>query len=336
MPAVKYVFGPVPSRRLGRSLGIDPTPPPDPLSPARVGPYDRHRAPKACDWNCVYCQLGPTRPFTRSRSSFFPPEALFAELRGALDSGLGDGVDWITFVGSGEPSLNKDLGALIDGVKAASRIPIAVITNGSLLSLPEVRSELLRADAVMPTLDAGSPSLFRRINRPPSEFGFERQVEGLAAFGREYSGKLWLETMLISGLNDDEASLRDLAAAIERVEPDEVHLVLPTRPPSEAWVHPADPAAILRAKAILGSAARVVLPDQRYGGFGCDRQEDHLAAAAAIVERHPMSLEELQAALESWGAAAPDSLIRELVASGKAIEVERGGVTFLRGRGKAT
>ncbi len=329
---MNYIFGPVPSRRLGRSLGIDPTPPADPLSLARVGPYDRPRAPKACNWNCVYCQLGPTRPFTRSRSLFFPPEALFAELREAMDSGLTDGVDWITFVGSGEPTLNKDLGVLIDGVKAVSQIQIAVITNGSLLSFPEVRLELLGADAVMPTLDAGSPSLFRRINRPPSEFGFERHVEGLTAFRRAYTGKLWLEVMLVAGLNDGEAALRDLAASIDRVAPDEVHLVLPTRPPSEAWVHPACEAAILRTKEILSSVARVILPDERHGGFGNAWEEDHFATATSIVERHPMSLGELRTALVNWGAADPDSIIRELVSLGKAIKVEHGGETFLRGR----
>ncbi len=114
---------------------------------------------------------------------------------------MAEGVDWITFAGSSEPTFNRDLGALIRGVKAATRIPVAVITNGSLMRVPVVRSELLAADAVLPTLDAGSPSLFKRINRPPAEFGFERQVEGLA------------------GLNDEETALRDLAAAIGRVRP---------------------------------------------------------------------------------------------------------------------
>jgi hypothetical protein len=245
---------------------------------------------------------------------------------------MADGADWITFVGSGEPTLNKELGALIRGVKAATDIPVAVITNGSLLSAPEVRADLLAADAVMPTLDAGGPSLFRRINRPPSEFGFERHLEGLAAFSREYSGKLWIEVMLVAGLNDGEAALRDLAAAIGLVMPDEVHLVLPTRPPAESWVRPADETAIHLAAAILGSVARVVLPDAQHGGFGSGREPDPIASAAAILARHPMSVGELRAALESWGALEPDILIRELVRSGEAIEVLRGGVVFLRRR----
>jgi len=330
MPSMKYVFGPVPSRRLGRSLGIDPTPPPR-FDPAPcVGPCDRPATAKTCNWNCVYCQLGRTRPFTRSRSSYFPPDELLTEVREALREEPAGSIDWITFVGSGEPLLNRDMGKLIEGVKSLTKIPVAVITNGSLLGLPGPRAELAAADAVMPTLDAGSPALFRRINRPPAELSFERHVEGLAAFRKEYRGRLWLEIMLIDGVNDGEAALRDLAAVVARIAPDEVHLVLPTRPPTEAWVHPASAEASALARSILGKAARVVMPDERRGGFGIDSPVDRAAALTAILKRHPMSLAEARSTLSRWGDGSPDQLIASLVSRGEAVEIERNGVAFLR------
>jgi len=175
---MRYIFGPVPSRRLGRSLGIDPTPPPRPAEAAMARPCPNPSVKKACNWNCVYCQLGRTRPFTRKRASFFPPEELLSELRETLAASPCGAIDWITFVGSGEPTLNRDLGSLVRGAKEIYDIPVAVITNGSLLGEAEVKDALLLADAVMPTLDAGSPDLFRRINRPPSDFRLENHVRG--------------------------------------------------------------------------------------------------------------------------------------------------------------
>ncbi len=256
---------------------------------------------------------------------------MLAELRQALRSESTGSVDWITFVGSGEPTLNSDLGAMLRCVKAETVLPVAVITNGSFLSRPEVRRELALADAVLPTLDAGSPGLFKRINRPPSEFSFKLHLDGLIDFRSEYTGRLWLETMLIEGVNDDEASLLELSAAIQRIGPDEVHLVLPTRPPAETRVRPAKEDGILRAQAILGKAARVLHPDQRYGEFGATREPDPLDAAARILARHPMTDEELRRALVSWGVPDAEAAIRQLTASGKAVETCRYGKTFWRG-----
>jgi len=128
---------------------------------------------------------------------------MYEELRATLHSESAEDIDWITFVGSGEPTLNRDLGTMIKVVKTITSLPVAVITNGSLLSLSEVREDLSAADAVLPTLDAGSAALFRRINRPHPDFDFERHVEGLVAFGSEFTERLWLEVMLIAGINDD-------------------------------------------------------------------------------------------------------------------------------------
>jgi len=319
---VSYIFGPVPSRRLGLSLGIDPNASCSPFAP------DGRAQKKSCNWNCAYCQLGRTSRFTTSRSRFFPPEAMLRELRTTLETDDAKRIDWITFVGSGEPTLNKDLGVLIRDVKSISDLPVAVITNGSMLSDPKVREELMAADAVLPTLDAGTKALYRRINRPHPNFCFEHHLRGLAAFRSQFSGKLWLELMLIDRVNDDEASLRDLAVAIKSIEPDEVHLVLPTRPPSEAWVKPATEEGVIRARAIVGGVARLLYPEQAEFGRGAIR--DPLKAAAAIVSRHPMSDDELQHALSLWGVADPEAAIRMLLSSGEIISIERYGKIFWR------
>ena len=170
MKTKKFVYGPVPSRRLGQSLGVDPIP------------------LKTCNWNCVYCQLGRTMPLTNERRAYFPRSDILAEVKDSLDAHPDNEIDWITFVGSGEPTLHTGIGWLIRKVKDISDLPVAVITNGALLYLPEVRQELLAADAVLPSLDAGKSWLYRKINRPHPEISFERLLNGLAAFRGEYSG----------------------------------------------------------------------------------------------------------------------------------------------------
>ena len=145
---MKYVFGPVPSRRLGQSLGIDTIP------------------LKTCNWNCVYCQLGRTRPLTNTRREYIPCQDILTEVQQALSAHQPGEIDWVTFVGSGEPTLHSMLGGLIEQVKKLCDLPVAVITNGALLFLSKVRTELAVADAVLPSLDAGNPRLYRKINRP--------------------------------------------------------------------------------------------------------------------------------------------------------------------------
>ncbi len=179
---MSYVFGPVPSKRLGQSLGIDPIP------------------LKTCNWNCVYCQLGRSVPLSNQRCEFFPRQAILQEIEQALQASSPGKIDWVTFVGSGETTLHSGLGWLIRQTKQITPLPVAVITNGALLYLPEVRRDLMAADAVLPTLDAGNASLYRRINRPWPRLTFERQVSGLTAFRREFRGRLWVEVMLIHGL----------------------------------------------------------------------------------------------------------------------------------------
>jgi len=219
---MKSVFGPIPSRRLGQSLGIDPIP------------------LKTCNWNCVYCQLGRSRPMTNERKVYVDPSPIFAEVKAALEAHAPGEIDWLTFVGSGEPTLNSGLGEMIRGVKAITDIPVAVITNGALLYLPEVRQDLLAADAVLPSLDAGSTELYKKINRPHPSVPFDRVIAGLVGFSQAYQGRLWVEIMMVHGVNDTELSLREIAKVLKQINPDEIHINQPIRPPAETWVQPAD------------------------------------------------------------------------------------------------
>jgi len=305
---VKYVFGPVPSRRLGQSLGIDPIP------------------LKTCNWNCVYCQLGRTLPLTNVRRDYVPRQAILDEVKIALSTHKPGEIDWITFVGSGEPTLHGGLGWLIRRVKTLSNIPVAVITNGALLYLPEIRGELAVADAVLPSLDAGNPGLYRKINRPWPKLTFELLLEGLITFRQEYHGKLWVEVMLMQGINDTEVELYQLAEALDKIQPDEIHLLQPDRPPVEPWVQPSDEKGLLRAHAILGEIVKVIHPAS--GSFdlsGGDSLED---AIIGIITRHPMREDELIQTLKQVTPGEVSLILSGLEKSGKAQIVERSGIRY--------
>jgi wyosine [tRNA(Phe)-imidazoG37] synthetase (radical SAM superfamily) len=305
---MKYVFGPVPSRRLGQSLGIDTIP------------------LKTCNWNCVYCQLGRTMPLTNERREYVLDENILFEVERALRSHKSGGIDWVTFVGSGEPTLHIYLGEIIRRVKTLTALPVAVITNGSLLYLPEVRQELSIADAVLPTLDAGTAELYRKINRPHPEITFERLVDGLIAFRKEYQGKLWVEVMLVRGLNDTSRTLEDIAKVLQRVKPDAVHINLPTRPPVETWVQPPDEEGLMRAISILGETAEVVHPTE--GNFDLSGYENIADAVIGIITRHPMRQDELERTLARWSPDQVKEALKNLETGGQARIVERNDVRF--------
>ena len=305
---MNYVFGPVPSRRLGQSLGIDPIP------------------LKTCNWNCVYCQLGRSKPLVNKRREYFPREEILAEVEQTLASHVPGDIDWVTFVGSGETTLHASLGWLIQQVKLLTCLPVAVITNGSLFYQPKVRLELSTANAVLPSLDAGNASLYRKLNRPYPRLSFERLIDGLIAFRKEYHGKLWVEVMLVRGLNDTEIALSEIAAALKRIQPDEVHILQPTRPPAEIWVQPSDEEGLLRARAILGDIARVIHPAS--GSFDLGSAESLVDAIVGIITRHPMREEEMVEALEHFSPGQVTEILAELVKSGRAQVVERHGMHF--------
>ena len=265
----KYVFGPVPSRRLGRSLGVD------------LVPF------KSCSFDCVYCQVGRTTDKTLERREFVPLDDVLAEVERKLAGDVFP--DYITMSGSGEPTLYSRLGELIRGIKARAEVPVAVLTNGSLLSDPAVREELLAADLVVPSLDAGGEALYRRVNRPHIDATYEKLVEGLIAFREAYENALWLEVFLLGSITDDEA--RALAETASRVNPDRIQLNTVARPPAEAGrpSHAAGPhgssAAAIRGEGgdhcRLFSRASMRSHDGHVG-----RNPRHVGAAAVFRERH--------------------------------------------------
>ncbi len=304
----EHVFGPVPSRRLGRSLGVDPVP------------------LKTCNWNCVYCQLGRTSPLETRRAEHVDADAIVAELRRYVVARGEDSFDWVTFVGSGEPTLHRRLGWMIREVKAMVAKPVAVITNGALLGDPEVRAELLAADAVMPTISAGTERTYLRLHRPAHGLDFASFVDGLVAFREAYRGRLWAEVMLVAGINDGDEELAALREVLRRVRPDEIQIVLPTRPPALSSVRPASAAAVARAARALGGVAPVhVATDAPDAHVAADDLED---AILGLVQRHPMTAAELGAVLDPWSEAEIAGALEALVASGRARCVERCGRRF--------
>ncbi len=217
---MSIVYGPVPSRRLGRSLGVSPIP------------------FKTCNYSCVYCQLGRTTHMTIQRKDFFPPEELLNEIKRAIEaenSHRHSEIDFVTFVGEGEPTLCKSLGWLIRKTKEIADIPIAVDTNGSLLYRKDVRDDISQADVVMPSLDAGTAETFRKINRPHRGIVFEAVVEGMGKFRQEYDGEIWVEVMLVKGLNDSEEELEAIKSRLSPLEPNRTYINVPIRPPAEPW-----------------------------------------------------------------------------------------------------
>ncbi|MBN1124572.1 MAG: radical SAM protein [Sedimentisphaerales bacterium] len=238
MKSSKHLFGPVPSRRLGLSLGVDIVP------------------LKTCTQNCIYCQLGMHGVQRLERGVFVPIEKVLDELRDRIEAGLN--ADYITLSGSGEPTLHSELGRLIDGIHELTQIPVAVLTNGTLLFDPAVRADCGRADVVLPSLDAGDRETFQTINRPHPDLDFDRFVEGLCLFRREYAGPIWLEVFLVEGINTSSEQIAKMKGLIEKISPDKVHLNTAVRPTVERDVTQISPEHMARLAEQFGPNAEVI------------------------------------------------------------------------------
>ncbi len=266
-----YIFGPVPSRRLGLSLGVDVIP------------------KKVCTLDCVYCEVGMTDKRALRRREYFPAEAILAEIEESLAGR--SALDHITFSGSGEPTLNARLGEIIRAVKQMTSIPVAVITNGTLCSLEDVRYDLAAADIVLPSLDAVSQDVFEKINRPHPQLQINQIIEGLGEFRREYKGKIWLEIMIVKGYNDRESEVLRLREAVRLIQPDKIQLNTVVRPPSVAGVSPVSEARMKEIQAMFGEGCEII------GTFDKHVAEDEGNSSAteilALLERRAMTLEGL-------------------------------------------
>ncbi len=204
-----YLFGPVLSRRLGLSMGVD------------LLKY------KTCNLDCIYCELGRTTSLTSCRGRFVPPQKVLREIAARR----WEPFDHLTFAGSGEPTLSSDLGEVVRQAKELVDSPVAVITNSTLLTSPQVRKEVAAADVVLPSLDAASTDAFYAINRPAPGLKIDEIVQGLKDFRKEFSGEIWLEVMLVKDVNDHDAEM--IARAAESTHPDRIQLNTVVRPPAE-------------------------------------------------------------------------------------------------------
>jgi wyosine [tRNA(Phe)-imidazoG37] synthetase (radical SAM superfamily) len=252
MRQFQYLYGPVPSRRLGGSLGVD-------LVPSKI-----------CTYDCVYCQVGKTTERTLQRKEYIPTKEVLEEVKNFLSKG-GVSIDHFSLSGSGEPTLHSQIGLVIKGIKGLSPIPVAVLTNGSLLYLEEVRDDLRQADIILPSLDAVSKEVFTKINRPHKGISVERMVEGLVEFRKIFQGQIWLEILFCKGINDGRNELRQMKRAVDRIQPDRIHINTVVRPPTEPWAAPLNLEEMEKIQAFFGDKASII----------------------SEFDRHPLSLPEI-------------------------------------------
>jgi len=218
MKKYKHLFGPVPSRRFGRSLGIDLT------------PY------KTCNFDCIFCQLGKTTVKTMARREYVPVEEVIEELGDWIK--LSGEADFITLAGSGEPTLHSRFGEVIEFARETSGIPVALLTNGALLGNADVRAAASKANVVKISLSAGDSASFKYINRPRPDLVFEDVIDGMKTFREEFSGKLWLEVFMLWGVNSTQKEVSQIAALAQSIHPDRIQLNTAVRPPAEGFVRP--------------------------------------------------------------------------------------------------
>ncbi|MBN1561583.1 radical SAM protein [candidate division KSB1 bacterium] len=289
-------FGPVPSRRLGRSLGINNIP------------------PKACTYSCVYCQLGRSQKMTADRRQFYEPEDIVKSVHAKIESAekRGEAIDYLTFVPDGEPSLDIHLGKVIDLLRPTGK-KIAVITNSSLIWDERVRDDLNKADWVSLKVDSVQNDIWHRINRPHRSLELDKILAGAVAFAAAYNGKLVTETMLVRNMNDGEEQIAQVAHFIAQLSPDTSFLSIPIRPPAEKRVQPPTEEALIRAFHILqsetGSVEYLIGYEGNAFAFTGDVENDLLAITAV----HPMREEAVNEFLHKAGSdwSAVDQLIEK-------------------------
>lgn len=303
------MYGPVWSRRLRRSLGID------------LVPY------KVCSYDCVYCQLGRTTRRTVRRIEYAPVGEVLADVRRALAAGPTP--DFLSLAGSGEPTLHAGLGEIIAALKRRTTVPVAVLTNGSLLMRADVRRDLARADLVLPNLDAGDTRMFRRVNRPHPSLRFSEVVEGLAEFTAGFAGTVWLEVFLLAGWTATPEQVARLAELARRISPARVQLNTVARPPADPRAAAVPYAALARlARRFDGPVDLLVdrTRTRRPGGRGSAEGEVE-NAVLELLRRRPCTVEGIAAGL---GLSPNEALerVEALARSGRVRAVRRAGALF--------
>jgi len=302
-------FGPVPSRRLGQSVGVNNIP------------------PKICTYSCAYCQIGRRGTMQTERAAFYEPEEVLRQVRAKTEGALaaGERIDYLAFVPDGEPTLDENLGEEIRLLREL-HLPIAVITNSSLLSREDVRADLCAADWVSVKLDAADEETWRRVDHPHRQLSFPHIIEGLFAFSREYSGQLVTETMLAAGINDSEEDAVRVADVLAGLAPSRAYLSIPTRPPADPRVHAPDGATVNAYYQIVSDKVEQVECLTGYEGnafAASGNAEEDLLSITAV---HPMRSDAVETLLQRSGAEW--SVVERLVTAGDLVEAGYAGHRF--------
>jgi len=270
---------------------------------------------------------------TQERQDFFPKEDIINEIKTVIENEtVSPEIDYITFAGEGEPTLCKSLGDYIDYVKKICKIPIAVLTNSSMLFRPDVREELLKADLIMPSLDAGTEAVFKKLNRPIKGLTLEKLVKGVEVFRKEYNGIIWLEVMLISGINDSRHELTAINEHVQRIKPDKIFLNVPIRPPAEFWVEPTTKKSIKLALEIFGDVIPIIT--EEVGDFSVEGFKDPIDAIVYLVRRHPMRKDQVIEVLKQFEGIDINEKLFQLLESGEVKAMDYQGKIFLVGVNK--
>ena len=268
-----YIFGPIPSRRLGVSLGVDLVP---------------H---KTCSLNCIYCECGRTTNLTIDRKAYVPTETVLAELKTFLEPK--PKLDYITFSGSGEPTLHSGIGEIVKFLKTNfPEYKIALLTNGTLFYQPGLIEEVRNIDLILPSLDAASDLIFKKLNRPFHELKIDKIIDGLIQLRKKITGQIWLEVFIIPGLNDTEEEIKQLKSAIQRIKPDRVQLNTLDRPGTVSWIKPATKDSLEKIANQLGSQAEIVANFQQreqVASYNADVESTILQT----IKRRPCTVEDL-------------------------------------------
>ncbi len=305
-----HLYGPVPSRRLGFSLGVD------------FIPF------KTCTLDCIYCQLGQNPVKTISRQAYLPAKDILAEIKKKISSGVR--IDFITFSGSGEPTLNTEIGLLIREINKITDIPVAVLTNSTLLQQDDVRQALLPAALVVPSLDAVTQDVFEKTNRPHESLNVKDVISGLKKFRREFKGKMWIEILLVKGVNDHEAHLQKLKEVTSQINPDEIQLNTVVRPPAEKFASALTQNEMERIRNFMGNNCEVIATFENTSM--APHQKSQEESLLAMIQRRPMTLDDLSTSLGKSSSEVLE-LIQILKKEDKINSVSFKGVDYYEPKG---
>lgn len=282
------VFGPVPSRRLGNSLGVSLIP------------------PKDCSYSCIYCQLGITDKYSITPSSFYDRRNILVAIEQKI---INNDVDYITFAGDGEPTLSSDLEWILKQCREKFNLPTAVITNGSLIYKNEISNALQHASLVLPSIDAGSETVFRKINRPHKDLDYVKIIEGIINFANDYNGKIWTETMVVKGYNDTLIEIEQIAEIIKKISSEKSFIITPTRPP-QLKIEKPEPEILSYANQIIPNSVVLDMPET--GDFGIDKFSSLEEALTNISSRHPLRIDQAQEIAKKFNGSIENLLSKNI------------------------